>query len=143
MQTGLQAMQKLMPGRHPARAQSAPANAAPRALGAPRSPAPRDAARNQRLWRACQDFESVLLAQLVRTMYRASLRTALLDVGIAGEALFDYFAYELARSLAPTWKLGLAEQLYRQLSTASGAAARQSLPQPSTPSQSKPPAAGG
>lgn len=70
-----------------------------------------DAAKAQRLQRACQEFESLFLAHLVKTM-RASTEALGAEEGTAGSGLMTEIVDEhLARALAKGGGVGLAQML--------------------------------
>ncbi|GBC99020.1 hypothetical protein HRbin17_01541 [bacterium HR17] len=73
-----------------------------------------DAKEQVRLHKVCKDFEAFLVSYLLQQMWRAA-------ESVGGEKPFmnhayrDLFAFEFARALTPSLRLGVAEALYREL----------------------------
>ncbi|MCL5040819.1 MAG: rod-binding protein [Firmicutes bacterium] len=79
--------------------------------------APQDDRNAAALKKACREFEALFLQQLLKEMRQTILRSDLLP-GQAGQGLHQDLAEEaLAQAISSGRGIGLAEILYRQLST--------------------------
>ena len=95
---------------------------APRALAAGRRSVSPNSSRGEaddaRLRKACQDFESLLIARLLQAM-RATVPKSDFFGSDDSEAVFrDMLDAEIAAAAARRGGTGIAEMLYRQLSAA-------------------------
>jgi len=70
------------------------------------------------LHRACQDFESVFVAYLLKTMRRTVPKTELMNGGMGEDIYLSMMNDEIARAVAKGPGIGLAAAIYRQLSQA-------------------------
>lgn len=72
-----------------------------------------------KLRKACEEFEAFLVSYILRQMWQAA-------EAVGGEKPFmtyayrDLFSFELAQSLVPSMKLGIAETIYNELSMSVG-----------------------
>ncbi len=71
--------------------------------------------QEKRLRRACQEFESLFLAYLLKTMREANTEGGLFGEGLGGDIYESLFEAEVARKIAQNGGLGLADILYRNL----------------------------
>jgi len=70
------------------------------------------------LHRACQDFESVFVAYLLKSMRKTVPRTELMNGGLSEDTYLSMMDDEIARAVAKGPGIGLAAAIYRQLSQA-------------------------
>ncbi|MFP4363294.1 MAG: rod-binding protein [Spirochaetia bacterium] len=76
----------------------------------------RSAARQEELMNACEQFESIFIKQMLDSMRDTVPETGMMDGGM-GEDVFEDMLYdEYAQSMTQNGRLGLARQLYDQLS---------------------------
>jgi flagellar protein FlgJ len=75
--------------------------------------------RDPELRKACAEFESVFINQLLKTMRKGIPEGGLLDGGYREEMYTSLLDEQVARKIAHGQGIGLGEQLYRQLSRAS------------------------
>jgi flagellar protein FlgJ len=68
-----------------------------------------------RLHKACLEFESMLLYEIVKSMRRTISKSDLLHGGHAEETYEQLLDQELCRSLGGQRGLGIADALYQQL----------------------------
>ena len=68
-----------------------------------------------RLKKACQDFETILVSQLLKGMRGSSEDTNLFGTGAGNDFYQGMFETELAKNIAGSSGIGLAKVLYRQL----------------------------
>ncbi len=71
------------------------------------------------LWKACQHFEAFFVAYLVQQMWRAAEALGG-EKPFTSQAYRELFTFELAEELAPNFRFGLADALYRSLSVGMG-----------------------
>jgi flagellar protein FlgJ len=71
----------------------------------------------KKLWKTCQDFESVMLSQMFKEM-QASVKSDgdSLNQGTANETYREMLSDEQAKVMASAGGIGLADGIYRQLS---------------------------
>ena len=69
-----------------------------------------------KLKKACQDFEAIILRQMLATMRKSVPKTGLLDSGYAQDMYHSMQDDSLAQNLATGKGMGLAELLYSQIS---------------------------
>ncbi|MBC7187800.1 MAG: transglycosylase SLT domain-containing protein [Calditrichaeota bacterium] len=72
-------------------------------------------AEQRRLRQACQEFESLFLAHLLKTMRESSSEEGLFGEGLGGDIYQSLFETEVARKMAQAGGVGLADLLYRSL----------------------------
>jgi len=106
-----------------ARAKHAPPKHAPRPMRP--SPAQPDRhegppGRDARLWKACTQFEAIFLQQMLSEMRKSVPKSGLLPTGFAEDVHAAMFDQAVAEAGARRGMLGIAENLYRQLSARSG-----------------------
>ncbi|MDZ7338317.1 MAG: transglycosylase SLT domain-containing protein [candidate division KSB1 bacterium] len=78
--------------------------------------APADRAEQEkRLRHVCQEFESLFIAHLLKTMRECSAEEGLFGEGLGGDVYQSLFEAEVARKIAQTKGLGIADILYRNL----------------------------
>jgi flagellar protein FlgJ len=70
---------------------------------------------HRRLHKACVEFESMLLYEIVKSMRRTISKCDLFHGGMAEETYEQLLDQELCRSLGGQRGLGIAETLYQQL----------------------------
>jgi flagellar protein FlgJ len=75
------------------------------------------------LRKACLEFESMLLYEIVKSMRRTISKSDLLNGGQAEETYEQLLDQELCRSLGGQRGLGIADALYQQLRGSLGAQA--------------------
>lgn len=68
------------------------------------------------LYRACQDFESVFVAYLLKSMRKTVPRAEFMDGGLREDMYLSMMDEEIARVVARGPGIGLAAAIYRQLS---------------------------
>ena len=68
------------------------------------------------LKQVCQDFESIFMAEMMRTMRRTLPKSELLRDGLGGSHFRELFDQELASKMSRSNGLGLAEVLYKEFS---------------------------
>lgn len=79
---------------------------------------PEDKSFDDKLLKACREFESLFLTQILQSMRKGLPESGLLGDGKKREILESHFDRELGRILAQTKGLGLGEMLYKQFSRA-------------------------
>lgn len=72
-------------------------------------------AEDLRLKRACQDFESLFLAHMMKAMRKTLPESGLFGDGLGGSHFSALFDEELAARISRTKGVGLAEILHREL----------------------------
>jgi peptidoglycan hydrolase FlgJ len=73
--------------------------------------------RSSDLYKACVDFESIFIKQMLDVMRKSVKKEGLLDGG-AGEEIFSDMLYgEYAKKMAETAQFGLSDMIYRQLTS--------------------------
>ena len=79
--------------------------------------ADQDDSRNRKLEKACQDFESIFVAHMMKTMRTSTLSEGGLFGGdnMGGDFFQEMFEGEVANQLSRSGGMGLADQLYRGL----------------------------
>ena len=73
-------------------------------------------AQDGKLMKACQDFEAILVKQMLKAMDNTLEKNGLFDGGHAERIYEDMLLDEYSQKIAKTANLGVAETLYRQLS---------------------------
>lgn len=76
-----------------------------------------DTASPERLRKACSDFESIFMQQVLQQMRRTVPQDGLLNGGQAEQVYTSMLDGEMAKTFSEGRGLGLSEVLYRQLST--------------------------
>jgi Rod binding domain-containing protein len=69
------------------------------------------------LYKACEDFESLFIKQMLDVMRKTVEKNGLFDGGIAEDIYEDMLYDEYAKKMAQTAQFGLAETIYRQVSS--------------------------
>lgn len=76
--------------------------------------------RSETLKKACEDFEALFVAQLMKEMRETIPESGLMDGGQAEEIYMSLLDTHLSHEIASSGSLGLAKQLYEQLSKIGG-----------------------
>ena len=76
--------------------------------------------RNSELYKTCVDFESLFIKQMLDVMRKTvNKQDDMLGTGLSGE-IFEGMLYdEYAKKMAETAQFGLADMIYRQVSSKS------------------------
>jgi flagellar protein FlgJ len=88
--------------------------------------APETDKKNSELMEACQEFESILVGQILSTMHEASLKSGLMEEnslfggGSQNQMFTQMLDDEIGKSVSHEQGLGLANLLYEQLTGTSG-----------------------
>ena len=72
--------------------------------------------RSSPLYKACQDFESIFIKQMLNVMRKTVHKTGLMDGGMAEEIFEDMLYDEYALKMAQSRQFGLSDMLYGELS---------------------------
>ncbi|MEW6426961.1 MAG: rod-binding protein [Thermodesulfobacteriota bacterium] len=72
------------------------------------------------LKKACRDFEALLIEQMIATMRSSVPKGGLMDGGFAEEMLQPMQDERMAKELAEHGGFGLADAMYRQITTRTG-----------------------
>lgn len=70
---------------------------------------------DEKLRRACEDFEAVFVHQLLRSMRNTVLKSNLMGSRREEELFQDMMDSEVSKAAAKTRSMGIADLLYRQL----------------------------
>jgi peptidoglycan hydrolase FlgJ len=73
--------------------------------------------RNSELYKACIDFESLFIKQMLDVMRKSVKKEGILDGGMSEEIFTDMLYGEYAKSMAETAQFGLASMIYDQVSS--------------------------
>ncbi len=73
--------------------------------------------KNSELYKACQDFESLFIKQMLDVMRKTVSKDGLLDGGMAEDLYQDMLYDEYAKKMAETGQFGLAQMIYNQVSS--------------------------
>lgn len=74
--------------------------------------------KNGELYKACQDFEALLIKQMLDAMRKTVNKSDDVQGGGMGQDIFEGMLYdEYAKKMAETAQFGLAEMIYRQVSS--------------------------
>ena len=76
-----------------------------------------DIAERERLRSASRDFEAIFIKQMLNSMRKTVTKSGLLGGGFAETVYEDMLFDEYAKKMAATSKMGIAEMLYKQLSS--------------------------
>jgi Rod binding domain-containing protein len=74
--------------------------------------------RSSPLYKACQDFESIFIKQMLNVMRKTVHKTGLMDGGMAEEIFEDMLYDEYALKMAQSRQFGISDMLYKELSRA-------------------------
>ena len=74
-------------------------------------------AEEEKLRKACTDFEALFINQILRTMRQTLPKGGLLKEGPERDIFQSLFDQELSRDIAGRKGLGLGEMIYRQMRT--------------------------
>ena len=69
------------------------------------------------LYKACLDFESLFIKQMLDVMRKSVKKEGLLDGGMSEEIFTDMLYDEYAKKMAETAQFGLAQTIYDQVSS--------------------------
>ncbi|MNS53255.1 chemotactic signal-response protein CheL [compost metagenome] len=83
---------------------------------ATKKPAKPDSPEQQKLMKACREFESVMLGQVLKQMRSSVQSSDPLNQGAANDTFRSMLDDETAKNMAKGGGIGLAESIYRQLS---------------------------
>ncbi|SFH69421.1 flagellar protein FlgJ [Tindallia magadiensis] len=75
-----------------------------------------DSKEKERLMAACREFESIFLHMMIRQMRDTVPDNSLIEKSHAREIFEDLHDEELAKNMAKGQGIGLAQQMYQQLS---------------------------
>jgi flagellar protein FlgJ len=73
--------------------------------------------KSSELYKACLDFESIFIKQMLDVMRKTVQKEGLLNGGMAEDIYQDMLYDEYAKKMAETAQFGLAETIYRQVSS--------------------------
>ncbi len=71
---------------------------------------------NSKLKQACSDFEAIFIKQMLNSMKKTINKTKLIDGGMSEDIFEDMLFDEYAAKMSANSNLGLAKQMYSQLS---------------------------
>ena len=71
--------------------------------------------KTDKLYELCQELESFLIKNLIKSMRSTVQKTNLIDTGFAGEVYEDMLYEEYAKSYSKNANFGFAEMAYREL----------------------------
>ena len=80
---------------------------------------PADMPKEAELKKACRDFEAIILQQLLSSMRKSIPKDGLLGNSYSQDMYQSMYDEGLAKEMASSRGIGLADALFRQLSTAS------------------------
>ncbi|MBN2441369.1 MAG: rod-binding protein [Spirochaetales bacterium] len=72
--------------------------------------------KDSKLYKACQDFESIFIKQMLNVMRKTVNKSGLIDGGFAEEVFEDMLYDEYAQKMSQNANFGLSDSLYKQLS---------------------------
>lgn len=72
--------------------------------------------RSSELYKACEDFESILIKQMLDVMRKTVSKSGLLDGGIGQELYEDMLYQKYAEQMTKSSQFGLARMIYEQVS---------------------------
>lgn len=84
-------------------------------IRASKKPGRPETAEEKKLWKTCQEFESIMIGQVYKQMQASVKSSDPLNQGAANTTWRDMLADEQAKSMAGRGGMGLADSLYRQL----------------------------
>jgi peptidoglycan hydrolase FlgJ len=73
--------------------------------------------RNSELYKACVDFESIFIKQMLDVMRKSVKKEGLLDGGMSEEIFSDMLYDQYAKKMAESSQFGLARTIYDQVSS--------------------------
>lgn len=80
-------------------------------------PARQPVDKSSDLYKACLDFESLFIKQMLDSMRKTVDKSGLLEGGMSQEIFEDMLYDEYSKKMAQTANFGLAETIYRQVSS--------------------------
>lgn len=83
-----------------------------------------DTTKDAKLKKACQDFEAIILQQMLTAMRKSIPKDGLLEGGYSQDMYQSMYDEALAKEMASGKGIGLADNLFQQLSGASKPQAR-------------------
>jgi flagellar protein FlgJ len=72
---------------------------------------------NSELYKACIDFESLFIKQMLDVMRKTVQKTGLIEGGLSEDIFEDMLYDEYAKKMAETAQFGLARTIYDQVSS--------------------------
>jgi peptidoglycan hydrolase FlgJ len=76
--------------------------------------------KNSELYKACEDFESIFIKQMLDAMRKTlNKEDSLLDNGMGQDVYEDMLYDQYAKKMSSTGQFGLADMIYRQVSSKS------------------------
>ena len=75
-----------------------------------------DTSTEAKLKKSCKDFEAIILKQLLTTMRKSIPKGGLFNQGYSEDMYQSMYDQELAKSMAHSKGIGIADALYSQLS---------------------------
>ena len=73
--------------------------------------------KTSELYKACEDFESIFIKQMLNVMRKSVQKSGLLESGMSQEIFEDMLYDEYAKKMAQTAQFGLASMIYDQVSS--------------------------
>ena len=73
--------------------------------------------KNSELYKACIDFESLFIKQMLDVMRKTVQKTGLLEGGLSEDIFEDMLYEQYAKKMAETAQFGLARTIYDQVSS--------------------------
>ncbi len=71
--------------------------------------------KSSELYKACLDFESIFIKQMLNVMRKTVPKEGLLEGGLSEDIFEDMLYDEYAKKMAETAQFGLAETMYLQI----------------------------
>ena len=71
--------------------------------------------KSSKLYKVFQDFEAIIIKQMLNVMRKSVNKTGLMDGGMAEEIFEDMLYDEYAQNMAKSGSFGIADMIYRQL----------------------------
>ncbi len=71
--------------------------------------------RSSKLYKVCQDFESIFIKQMLNVMRKTVHKTGLMDGGMAEEIFEDMLYDDYALKMAQSSQFGISDMLYKEL----------------------------
>lgn len=94
-----------------------PANQIGNTLPLKKTSNPADMKKEAELKKACQDFEAIILQQMLTAMRKSVPKSELFDGGFSQDMYQSMYDESLAQEMASGHGIGLADALFRQLSS--------------------------
>ena len=71
--------------------------------------------RDSKLFKVCQEFESIFIKQMLNSMRKTINKSGLLDGGVAEEIFEDMLYDKYALKMSQSARFGISDLLYREL----------------------------